>query len=178
MRRNLIQENLNKKEKYLEIQTLKNQGYSNSRIRVALNLTKAQFHFYCRYKNPDQVLIIQQKHKAYSEKRKDHPFHILIRRVYSFRHKGVKADKFTYLDVIAKFGESPVCALTGLPIDYKDGSTYNLDHIIPLCKGGTSNLDNLQLLLPMANQLKGGLSMDNVREICDKISAYSQKNQG
>jgi 5-methylcytosine-specific restriction endonuclease McrA len=44
------------------------------------------------------------------------------------------------------------CALTGLPLTVE---TVHLDHIIPVSKGGTNAVGNLQWVHPTANYAKG-----------------------
>lgn len=46
-----------------------------------------------------------------------------------------------------------VCYLCGLPANESD---WHLDHIIPLCGGGTHSYDNVAVTHPSCNQSKGG----------------------
>lgn len=76
---------------------------------------------------------------------------------------------FNYQDVIRKHGESPVCYLTGEPINYNDPSSYHFDHIVPRSKGGENTLDNLGLATKQANQMKGDMSLDEFLNACEKV---------
>ena len=72
-------------------------------------------------------------------------------------------------DVISKIGETPKCYLTGEDIDINKPETYNLDHIIPVSKGGSNDLSNLGICLKKANQAKGELLIDELHDLCEKI---------
>lgn len=50
------------------------------------------------------------------------------------------------------------CALTGLPVDKP-----HLDHIVPVAVGGSSRIDNLQWVHPMANSAKRDNSTSEFR---------------
>jgi len=79
---------------------------------------------------------------------------------------------YTYKDVLNKIGDNPVCYLTGTPIDLNKPETYQLDHIIPTSKGGSNDLDNLQICIKEANIAKGDLMVDELYELCEKILKY------
>ena len=79
---------------------------------------------------------------------------------------------YTYKDVLNKIGDNPVCYLTGTPIDLNKPETYQLDHIIPTSKGGSNDLDNLQICIKEANTAKGDLMVDELYELCEKILKY------
>lgn len=76
---------------------------------------------------------------------------------------------FTTQDVLKKFGDNPVCYLTGTPIDLNKPETYHFDHIIPTSKGGTNDLSNLGICLKEANYAKNDLSIDELKILCKKI---------
>lgn len=63
-------------------------------------------------------------------------------------------------------GESTVCVFVfgprdirctpfGLPIDATLRTRLEVDHVVPISKGGTNDLDNLQTLCEPCNQAKG-----------------------
>lgn len=60
---------------------------------------------------------------------------------------------YDYKDVMAKFGDSPKCYLTGASLDYYN--MISLDHIVPSINGGSNELDNMGLVAWWANILKG-----------------------
>lgn len=68
---------------------------------------------------------------------------------------------FTYQEALANFGKDTKCYLTGIPIDiYKED--YQLDHIIPVSKGGTNDLENMGLTIPIVNQMKSDLTVEEL----------------
>src|ERR1035441_7591362 len=74
---------------------------------------------------------------------------VLFRRVHSQRD-----EQLTLENVIAKFGSTPQCYLTGVPIDLQQRDTYELDHILPISRGGNSSLLNCGLATRKANRAK------------------------
>ncbi len=50
--------------------------------------------------------------------------------------------------------------------------SYDLDHIIPVSKGGTNELSNLGVAIPMANRSKSDLTVDEYLELCKKVLEY------
>ena len=84
---------------------------------------------------------------------------------------------YTCQDVIEKFGNNPTCYLTGKPIDLEKPESYNLDHIIPASRGGTNDLKNLGLCIKEANQAKGDLLIDELRNLCEQILLWRDKTK-
>ena len=68
------------------------------------------------------------------------------------RRKLQKQHKIWYATLAQAYGEC--CANCGETADLV------LDHVIPIAKGGTSRLDNLQLLCAPCNRIKGKLAID------------------
>ena len=55
-----------------------------------------------------------------------------------------------------------LCALT----KEKLNRTAQVDHIIPVSRGGTDHSDNLQWLCPRANQIKLDMTLDELKAYC------------
>lgn len=70
---------------------------------------------------------------------------------------------------------TPKCALTGKQLNLEDPDSYVLDHIVPIAKGGSGNLDNLQIVDPLANQCKTSMTMDELFDMCKQILTYHNK---
>jgi 5-methylcytosine-specific restriction endonuclease McrA len=61
------------------------------------------------------------------------------------------------------------CALTGEELT---PATASLDHKIPLSQGGTSDLDNLEIILLQVNAAKGSMTRDEFIALCRKVVAW------
>ena len=85
--------------------------------------------------------------------------------------------QYTCADVIEKIGDKPVCYLTGVKIDVKDPSAYSLDHRVPVAKGGTNDLENLEICLTKANKAKADLTLDEFYKLCESVLAWRKKCQ-
>jgi 5-methylcytosine-specific restriction endonuclease McrA len=60
------------------------------------------------------------------------------------------------------------CALTDRELDIR---TAELDHIVPRCKNGSDELENLRLLAPEANAAKGGMTDAELIQLCREVLA-------
>jgi hypothetical protein len=125
-------------------------------------------------KNIEKELEKKLKKKEYLIKRKEElskrEYYFLKEKIERFKTRSAVTKDFDYLDVIKKFGDNPKCYLTGLPINYNDSKSYSLDHFIPVAKGGTSDLDNMRLANPMANEMKRHYELHKFLEICRLIT--------
>lgn len=61
------------------------------------------------------------------------------------------------------------CALSGLPLEPSDAA---LDHIVPVAKGGTDEIGNLQWVHSVINKMKGSLDNDEFVAMCRKVSQW------
>lgn len=175
-----------------QILTLREQNYSYEKISKELKCSKSTISYYCSSKEKENILKRKQRYK------KEAPWkYYLIKRVSDFRRRtcgngilpynkdwnkkfrtavsefrcrknAISKSKYTYKDVIAKFGYNPKCALTGRIIDITKDN-YNLDHVIPISKGGTNDLDNMSIVIPEANNIKGNLLTEELIELCKEI---------
>lgn len=59
------------------------------------------------------------------------------------------------------------CALTGDPVTFD--SMLELDHIIPVSRGGSYLIENLRWVTKIANRSKNDLLDSELRELCKKI---------
>lgn len=123
-----------------------------------------------KLKQADKKRTHAERRAEYVAKLKALPFSTLKQRLIKWH--GVSVDQVT-----AKFGLSPTCYLTGLPINYDDGSTYHLEHVEPRSKGGPSNLDNMRLAHPVANLIKGDKSLEEFIRICCLVADRSRAGQ-
>lgn len=63
------------------------------------------------------------------------------------------------------------CAICGNPVKYKK---MTVDHIIPLSKGGTNAMDNLQLACKRCNLMKADFSPDEFIRKIREITKYQR----
>ena len=80
-------------------------------------------------------------------------------------------------DVVNKIGSKPICYLTGRKIDLNNTSSFTFDHRIPTVKGGTNDLENLEICCTEANHAKAGLSLEDFYSLCEEILAWRDKNK-
>jgi hypothetical protein len=150
-----------------EIIELQKNGKNKWEIMNILNLSQNKYHYLNL--NDDQIEKRQEWVRAFNLKQRQKPFFKLENNIQRFQKKSFCEKPFHAKDVIEKFGESPVCYLTGLPIDYENTETYQLDHFIPLSAGGNSSLENLRLCHPIANAMKRDFDMETLLRFCQLI---------
>lgn len=144
---------LGQKHKYL-IRKRKNRAKLHPYLRKLENyLYRTKLNYICQYKTP---IIKLMKFKVYNFMRSDKN----------------KQFKFTLDDIINKFGENPVCYLTGVPINIYEPSSYHFDHIVPVSCGGDCSLDNLGICTAEANRLKYNMTPEELLAICKQVVNY------
>lgn len=86
--------------------------------------------------------------------------------VSDFRNGGKIMDTYTYKDVIKAWGGTKIkCYLTGKEIDIMKDN-YQLDHKIPIAKGGTNEISNMRAVLPYANLSKSDMDLGEYLNLC------------
>ena len=81
-------------------------------------------------------------------------------------------NNYTYKDVIEYFGGTIVtCELTGQTIDLTKDD-YQIDHIIPVSRGGTNELENMAFVIPQVNLAKSNLTNDEFVELCKQVCEH------
>jgi hypothetical protein len=82
---------------------------------------------------------------------------------------------FTAQDVINKFGEKPICYLTGKEIDIYNPRSYVFDHIHPASRGGKNTLENLGICTKQANASKTDMTYDEFIDFCKLVIENANK---
>lgn len=158
-----------------EIQRLKSLGYKRKEIMDKLGINKHQ----CYYSNSQEVRIKRKKCCAeWKQKAKLDPYYSLRIKVNQFKTKNglpIKID-YSYEDVMRKFLGKEICYLTGSAINLQDGESYHLDHVIPASKGGSNELDNMQLCSKYANIAKNDLDINSLLKLCEQILSHHASN--
>lgn len=153
------------------------EGKSYNTISKELGCSKGSVSYHCgkgqkekgairqstrRKKN---VLIAKCERFNYVSARKS-----LENRIDAFqRNENERVATFTWQQVVDKIGENPTCYLTGRKIDLSSPKSYSFDHIVPTCKGGSNDLDNLGLTCKEANLSKAALSLEEFVQLCKEV---------
>lgn len=168
---------MNKKEHIL---LLRDGGKSYNEISEIAQCSKSLISYYCGN---------DQKEKSKDRKRSLMKKNPVLKKIDHFKHSKKCYDKirnfqarlvgnhykntydrlFSVEDVLKKFGDAPRCYLTGRPIDLLKPKTYSFDHIVPLAKGGGSDLDNLGLTCKEANHAKYDLMAEEFIALCKEV---------
>ena len=183
---------LNNSSRKEDILKLRSEGKTYSEIADKLKCSKSVISYHCGSGKEKERVKSQVKNRSPIE-RKISAFRARVTRPVGALHNKEKlrakvktfkrADSrgnthglvnnitlnYTYKDVLDKIGENPICYLTGEPIDLDKPSTYHLDHIIPVSRGGTNDIANLGICLKDANFAKGNLSVGELKKLCRKI---------
>ena len=76
---------------------------------------------------------------------------------------------YSYKEVLDYFGgKITKCYLTGTIINIETDD-YQLDHIIPVSRGGTNEISNCGITIPVANQMKTDMTVPELLDMCEKI---------
>lgn len=162
------------KEKILK---LRNEGKTYNEIKSILGCSKGTISYHC---GEGQVEKTKQRYERY-KKTSQGALNKKINRVFkrkihdNLKYKSYcKNGNFIYSkdgqkEFIDKCVSNPICYLTGVHIDLGDSKSYELDHIIPLGRGGTNSFDNLGLCIRDANRVKADLLVGELYDICEKI---------
>lgn len=96
----------------------------------------------------------------------------LERKIYGFKHKkGAKYPETDFFaqDVIKKFGSEAKCYLTGKKVNVESGGGFCFDHIVPPCRGGTNELNNLMICDNEMNRIKFDHSLPYLFNLFKKV---------
>lgn len=164
------------KDKILE---LREEGKTYNEIKEILNCSKGTIAYHCGNGQKEKTNIRQKK------RRLENP---LLEKVYVFTRRAIEAkardfqrgrengvfnkevnNYFKAKELLEILIENPYCYLTGRKIDLENTSSYNLDHIIPVSKGGGKELSNLGLATKEANRSKGDLMIKDYIELCKDV---------
>lgn len=114
---------------------------------------------------------LKNKHKAENHKRyyRKHNFLTLLKNLKkNLKTKGYDHQlKFTAFDLwcLAK-RQKLKCAISGIKLT---ADNLSIDHIIPLSRGGSSDLSNLQIVDKNVNLIKSTMTVDELLKFCKII---------
>lgn len=81
---------------------------------------------------------------------------------------------FDTKQLVERFGMKFKCPLSGRDINLENFETYEFDHLLPVSQNGDNSIHNLQILSKEINQMKGGLTNEQLISNCIEIL----ENQG
>lgn len=174
---------------------LRKQGFSYTEIAKKLNCSKSTVSYHCRQSSRDKTKERGIKNKAlcpwkyklmekvsnfrnriydHEQYHKCDDWNKKFRTAVSyFKHRGTQMETYTYNEALKYLGGTQLkCYLTGTPINILEDD-YQLDHILPVSKGGTNKLSNMAISCVAANQMKGGLTNEELFDWCKKILEYN-----
>lgn len=172
-----------------QILKLRKDGKSYRQIYKIVGCAKSLVTYYCsdNQKEKSRIRQARRRNKIHPYQKKIETFceskkkyikkyinkykkieKIIYTKLWTFSCRGI----YTMLsvnDVIKKFGENPICYLTGKKIDIYKSKTYHFDHIVPRSKGGNSDIDNLGLTTKEANVAKSNLTLSEFVQLCKDV---------
>ena len=184
------QNNTRRKEAILR---LRSEGRTYSEIEEELGCSKSTISYHCG-ENKTEKTRVKNRNKSNEHKlsRKVSAFKSRITRntfrgkikTFKKRNKNRRthayvnniSKNFTVKDVLEKFGDAPVCYLTGVPLNLNDPESYQFDHIVPTSKGGTNDLSNLGICTRSANYAKNDLSVEDLYDLCEQILKWKDSS--
>ena len=157
-----------------QILNLRSQGKTYPEIKAIVGCSSSTVSYHCGE---------GQKEKAEQRKRKylSTLLGILKRKKDNFsfsrgnrKSKGKRVSlSFSSKKFREKIESNPYCYLTGRKIDIRKPKTYHCDHIVPISKGGTCDLNNMGLTCKSANMAKSELMVDEFIELCKEVLIHN-----
>lgn len=160
-----------------QILKLRAEGKTYNEIKSILGCSKSTISYHCGDGQKEKT--INRKRKLRKENPLKNKIDVFKNRVRDFqrnRKNGIFVEGRTYdlniEEVLNKIGDNPKCYLTGRSIDIYNSSSYHLDHIYPVKKGGSNFIDNLEIACRDANFAKRDLLLEDFIELCKDILEY------
>ena len=153
-----------------EILKLKKEGKSYNEIQRIVGCSKSLICYYCGNEQKLKNKIRHKKHKKTlnnnNKRKKDN---------FSFTNGNRKCKSkrvnhtFTAEEFKEKIINNPEFYLSGRKINLLQSKTYHCDHIIPVAKGGTCELNNMGLACKEANMAKSDLTLEEFISLCKEV---------
>lgn len=166
-----------------EISKLRKEGKTYREITKILNCSIGLVSYYCGLNQKEKWLNRQRntRNKEPLVKKANHFKYGRKRNLYfkykDFQRGNEKSRKiensFTTQDVKNKIGDNPICYLTGRKINLAEPKAYNLDHFIPVAKGGTNSIENLRISCKEANMAKSDLFLEEFLLLCKEVLEFN-----
>lgn len=162
-----------------DIKKLRDEGYTYFEISEELKCSKGTISYHLGKGQKEKSLLRQKNNRAgiYSVKNKLNK--VLNKKLNDFNYKENKISNNYVLDkqdAYFRITKNPVCYLTGRKINLENSSEYQLDHILPVSKGGSNELSNLGLACKDANRAKNDLILEDFINLCKEILIHNGYN--
>jgi 5-methylcytosine-specific restriction endonuclease McrA len=163
------------KDKILELRL---EGKSYSEIQNLLGCSKSTISFHCGEGQKEKNKLRRRK---FLQSNENLIIHKLKSRYYGLfiLYKGKNNKKVQRLPITFSFDEfltllsnNPICYISGEGINFNDSSSWEIDHVIPIQKGGQTIISNLKPVKKWANKIKDILTEDELLENCKKILEF------
>lgn len=156
----------------------KKKSLERNRENKKENVVRAKTYKFCEVHN--KLEKNNNKKKNNNNNKKKNPVvkpieKTVYEKCFSFRRKAKSKVKykFDWKDVIEKFGWEPNCYLTGRKLNLKNGAEYQFDHIVPISKGGSCEIENLGITYWRANISKYDMLVDEFIELCKDVLIHN-----
>jgi 5-methylcytosine-specific restriction endonuclease McrA len=182
------------KQKIIELRDL---GYTYNQIAKELNCSKSIICYHLgenqkektkkRNLKRGQDKVLSQKIYRFCKRgikeqndisEKDRNFEVKLNmKIQKFRYINHDGDKmesqFGTEELKERIKNVTHCELSGRPIDISDASSWQLDHKIPVSRGGQNTLDNVAILRPETNYAKHNMTNEELIELCKDILTHN-----
>lgn len=152
-----------------DILNLRADGKTYTEIKKQLGCSLGTIAYYCgdgqKDKNGRRQRQYLKSTKAILKRKKDN-FSRIIKN--GKRHVRIPSE-FSSRELFDKITNNPVCYLTGRKIDLSQPLSYQFDHVVPVSKGGSNGLSNLELSCSEANRAKSNLSKEEFLDLCIEV---------
>ena len=159
-----------------DILRLRDEGKTYNEIKEILGCSKGTISYHCgkdqkektkkrTSKRRENSLIIKTDNFIYRNKKEC--IRKFQKREMGSINKEIKTT-FTWYDVIEKHGETTFCYLSGVEIDLNSKDCH-FDHIVPVSRGGSNDINNLGISHKIVNLMKSDLMVDELIDWCIKI---------
>lgn len=157
-----------------EILKLRTEGKTYDEIVEIIGCSKGTVSYHCGQGQ-------KEKAKKRLQKNRKNKYTIITKKIDSFinrkitdfkirnKNRQIEKESFNRKDGYLKVVENPICYLTGREINLELSKGYQLDHIIPVKKGGENTLENMALACKEANEAKRDLLLEDFIELCKEV---------
>lgn len=156
-----------------QILKLRGEGKSYNEIQKELGCSKGTIAYHCGAGQKEKTQNRLKNHRktldGILKRKKDNFSNLNRKKQYGRRvHLSFSAEEFKQ-----KIINNSICYLTGRQIDVFKPSTWSCDHIVPVSKGGSANLNNLGVTCKEANKAKDDLSVEKFLQLCKEVLIHN-----